>query len=191
MLIPVVILSRREMVIAHHQESEHYVRMLWLRQVDRRLRSSGLLFWMLLFTLPFALAAAQSDQDANAEREVRDMEVQWRQAWLGGDAAALDRIHADDYIAIPNIGTTSTKAEVIADVRRGVFRYSRMEHSEISVRIYGITGVVVGRTLNEGRRGDRDVSGDFRFTRIYVKRNRRWQVVLAQYTRVLLPNNLR
>lgn len=155
------------------------------------LLATRLLFWTLLFALPFALVAAQSDQDMNAEREVRDMEAQWRQAWLAADAAALDRIQADDYVAIPNIGTISTKAEIMADVRRGVFRYSRMEHSEITVRLYGITGVVVGRTVNEGRRGDRDVSGDFRYTRVYVKRNGRWQAVLAQYTRISLPNKPR
>ena len=62
-----------------------------------------------------------------SEREVLDTERQWREAWLAGDAAALDRIHADDYIAIPNIGSTSTKEQVMADVRRGVFRYSRMD----------------------------------------------------------------
>ena len=144
-------------------------------------------FWRavaLLSTLAFVVAFAQSRQDAQAEQEVRDMERQWRQAWLAGDAAALDRIHADDYTAIPNIGTVSTKAEVMADVRQGVFRYSRMDHSEMTVRIYGMTGVVVGRTINEGHRGERDVSGDFRYTRIYVKRNGRWQAVLAQYTRI-------
>jgi hypothetical protein len=96
----------------------------------------------------------------------------------------LDRIHADDYIAIPNIGSTSTKADAMADVRRGIFRYTRMEHSEQSVRFHGTTAVVVGRTTNEGRRGDRDVSGDFRYTRIYVKRDDRWQAVLSQYTRI-------
>ena len=119
-----------------------------------------------------------------SEREVLDAERQWREAWLAGDAAALDRIHADDYIAIPNIGSTSNKEQVMADVRRGVFRYSRMEHSEQTVRFHGPTAVVVGRTTNEGRRGDRDVSGAFRYTRIYVKRDGRWQAVLSQYTRI-------
>ena len=119
-----------------------------------------------------------------SEREVLDAERQWREAWLAGDAAALDRIHADDYIAIPNIGSTSNKEQVMADVRRGVFRYSRMEHSEQSVQFHGPTAVVVGRTTNEGRRGDRDVSGAFRYTRIYVKRDGRWQAVLSQYTRI-------
>jgi hypothetical protein len=34
----------------------------------------------------------------SSEREVLDTERQWREAWLAGDAAALDRIHADDYV---------------------------------------------------------------------------------------------
>jgi unsaturated rhamnogalacturonyl hydrolase len=126
------------------------------------------------------LAPAQ----CRTEREVLDAERHWREAWVAGDAAALDRIHAANYIAIPNIGTTSTRAEVMADVKQGVFRYSSMKHSEQNVRFFGGTAVVVGRTTNEGRRGDRDVSGDFRYTRIYVKRDGRWQAVLSQYTRI-------
>jgi len=129
-------------------------------------------------------SAEPSDLKCLPEREVLDMERQWREAWVASDAAALDRIHADDYIAVPNIGSTSTKAEVMADVRRGVFRYSRMEHSEQNVRFFGATAVVVGRTTNEGRRGDRDVSGDFRYTRVYVKRDGGWRAVLSQYTRI-------
>jgi ketosteroid isomerase-like protein len=138
----------------------------------------------LLFVLPITFVFAQASENASAEREVRDMERRWREAWLAADAAAMERLYADDYIAIPNIGTVSTRAEILADVRRGVFRYSRMEHSEMTVRIYDVTAVVVGRTSNEGRRGDRDVSGDFRYTRIYVKRSGHWRAVLAQYTRV-------
>jgi uncharacterized protein (TIGR02246 family) len=141
------------------------------------------LLLVLLSTLPITFALAESS-DASAERAVRDMEQQWREAWLAADAAAMERIYADDYMAIPNIGTVSTRAEIMADVRRGVFKYSRMDHSEMSVRIYGETAVVVGRTSNDGRRGDRDVSGDFRYTRIYVKRRGHWQAVLAQYTRI-------
>jgi ketosteroid isomerase-like protein len=148
------------------------------------LRWTCVVFWLIAFPAAPASLVAQSGQEVNAEREVRAMEAQWRQAWLAGDAAALDRIQADDYIAIPNIGTTSTKTEIMADVRRGVFRYSRMDHFDMTVRIYGTVGVVVGRTVNEGRRGDRDVSGEFRYTRIYVKRSAGWQVVLAQYTRI-------
>ncbi len=144
----------------------------------------GPAMWALLCHLTLAVGFGQSDSDLQAEREVRDMERQWREAWLTANTAALDRIHADDFTSVPNIGIVSTKAEVMADVRQGVFRYSRMEQSEMTVRIYNTTAVIVGRTINEGHRGDRDVSGDFRYTRIYVKRDGRWQAVLAQYTRI-------
>ena|SRR5436190_14993803 len=57
----------------------------------------------------------QPNVDARSEQDMRDMERQWRQAWLTADAAALDRIQAEDYTAIFNIGTVSTKPEVMAD----------------------------------------------------------------------------
>ena len=45
--------------------------------------------------------------------------------------------------------------------------------------------VVVGVTVNKGKRGERDVSGTFRYTRVWVKRKGIWQVVLSQYTRIV------
>ena len=62
---------------------------------------------------------------------------------------------------------------------------TQTNHSDMTVRIYGTTGVVMGRTVNEGDQGDRDVSGDFRHTRIYGERDGRWQAVLAPYSRIV------
>lgn len=139
-----------------------------------------------LLAFPVALVHAEAPS-SSVEREVLDAERQWREAWVKGDAAALDRLHAVDYVAIPNIGTVSTREQVMADVKQGVFRYSKMEHSEVSMRMFGPAVVVVGLTTNTGHRGDRDVSGAFRYTRIYVKRDGRWQAVLSQYTRASPP----
>jgi hypothetical protein len=100
-----------------------------------------------------------------AEQQVADLEDQWCKAWVAADAAALDRIHADDYVAMNNIGALSPKSSVIADVRAGLFRYESMERRDLSFRVYGDT-VVVSVTVNRGRRGERDVSGRFRYTRV-------------------------
>jgi len=137
---------------------------------------------LLIFTLN---AYGQTDSVRFAEQEVKNLEDQWCKAWIAADAVALDRIHADDYVAVHNIGALSPKSSVIADVRGGLFRYESMEHRDLSFRVYGDTVVVVGVTVNKGRRGERDVSGTFRYTRVWVKRRDNWQVVLSQYTRII------
>jgi hypothetical protein len=73
------------------------------------------------------LAQGQDDQ---AKREVQQMEKEWREAWVRGDPVALDRIHADDYLAINYLGQLNTKAQVMSDVRAGAFKYESMEHQD-------------------------------------------------------------
>jgi ketosteroid isomerase-like protein len=117
------------------------------------------------------------------KREVEQMEKQWREAWVRGDAVALDQIHAEDYLVINYLGQMNDKSRVMADVRAGEFKYEGMEHKDVVMRVYGEVVVVNGRTINKGHRRDRDVSGEFSYTRVYVKRAGRWQAVLSQYTR--------
>ena len=45
------------------------------------------------------------------------------QAQIGADAAALDRLYAEDFIGIGPSGTVRTKAQVIADFTSGSLRY--------------------------------------------------------------------
>jgi ketosteroid isomerase-like protein len=140
---------------------------------------------MLILAMGAVLTTPVFTQDRNeqAKREVAQAEKEWREAWVRGDAEALDRIHADDYLAINYLGQRSTKAEVMADVRAGAFKYESMEHRDVVMRVYGDVVIVNGLTVNKGRRRERDVSGEFSYSRVYVKRNGRWQAVLSHYTR--------
>lgn len=81
----------------------------------------------VLALLVFA-AVAYGQTAELAEQQVKELEEQWSRAWVAGDAAALDRIHADDYFSVNYLGAISSKASVIADVRAGIFRYQSMEH---------------------------------------------------------------
>ena len=95
------------------------------------------------------------------------MERNWREAWVRGDAEALDRIHADDYLVINYLGQVNTKAQVMADVRAGAFKYKSMEHKDVVMRVYDNVVIVNARTVNKGHRQERDVGGEFSYTRVY------------------------
>jgi ketosteroid isomerase-like protein len=122
-----------------------------------------------------------SDQ---AEKGVRDAEEEWRRAFIAGDAGVLERLHEDEFESVNFLGALSKKSDVMSDVRAGRFRYESMAHEDVAVRIHGDVGIVVGVTVNKGMRGDRDVSGTFRFTRIWVRRNSAWRAIFAHYTRL-------
>jgi len=127
------------------------------------------------------------DTEDQAKREVQQVEKEWREAWVAGDPIALDRIHADDYLSINYLGQFSTKDQVMADVRAGAFKYESIEHKDVVMRVYGNVVIVNGRTINKGHRQQRDVSGEFSYTRVYVKLDGRWQAELSQYTRPATP----
>ncbi len=146
--------------------------------------------WLLFLALVFAGCLSLTfarEADDRAKLEVQQVEKEWREAWVRGDPVALDRIHADDYLSINYLGQLSTKAQVMADVRAGAFKYESMAHKDVVMRVYGDVVIVNALTINKGHRQQRDVSGEFRYTRVYVKRAGHWRAVLSQYTRPVTP----
>lgn len=141
-------------------------------------------FLFCLSVLPL-FAAAEPPSVENTKREILDMESRWCEAWLSGKPEAIEQLHANDYTGILYTGGVTTKENVAADVRAGLFRFRRLEHRDLTVKLNGITAVVTGLTINEGQRGELDVSGTFRYTRVYVLRDGRWQALHSQYTRVV------
>ncbi|MGF2040634.1 MAG: nuclear transport factor 2 family protein [Nostoc sp. CmiVER01] len=123
-------------------------------------------------------------QGSTLVAEVLAREAAWRDAWLSSDVSALEGLHHADYYAINNIGHVTTRAQILADVRAGLFRYQSMRHEGRQVRVYGSMALVTGTTINKGQRGTRDVSGTFAYTRAYLNDAGIWRAVLAQYTRV-------
>jgi ketosteroid isomerase-like protein len=141
----------------------------------------------LLLSARIGTGVSAQNSDEQAKREVQQAEKDWRDAWVRGDPAALDRIHADDYLVINYLGQVNTKAQVMADVRAGAFKYESMEHKDVVMRVYGNVVIVNAHTVNVGHRHARDVSGEFSYTRVYVKRDGVWRAVLSQYTRPATP----
>ena len=89
-----------------------------------------------------APAAATPDQDP---ARFTQLESQWNDAHLQGDAEALDRLWADELrVVVPRM-TPLSKAEALSFFRSGRMKFSRYETSELGVRVYGDTAVVTGR----------------------------------------------
>jgi len=55
------------------------------------------------------------------------------------------------------------------------------------VRLYGDVAVVTGRATPKGIADGREFGEPIRYSRVYVKRDGRWQVVLFQQTRIANP----
>jgi ketosteroid isomerase-like protein len=104
------------------------------------------------------------------------------QAQVGADAAALDRLYAEDFLGIGPSGAVRTKAQVIADFTSGSLRFQSIATDDVRWRVYGNTAVETGRSTMVGQDGGKAVPRDNRFTRVWVERQGRWQLVANHYS---------
>ena len=144
---------------------------------------------ILLVIASTTYASAQTRQVAvaatnqvSAEDEIKNLEEARNQAVLHGDVAALDRMTSDDYTFITLRGEMRTKTEILQGFSSGSFHYESREISDLTVRIYQNTAIVTGRSVQKGMENGKDYSGDYRFTRVYVKQDGRWLTVALQTT---------
>ena len=127
------------------------------------------------------VAVAATNQ-VNPQDEIIKLEEARNQAVLLGDVAALGRMTSDDYTFITLRGEMRTKTDILKGFASGSFHYESREISDLTVRIYQNTAIVTGRSVQKGMENGKDYSGDYRFTRVYVKQDGRWLTVALQTT---------
>ena len=120
--------------------------------------------------------------DEPAKQEIKALEEARNRAIVSGDAAALDRMTSDDYTFITLRGELRTKAEIVKGFQSGSFKYDSRTISDLSIRVFGDTAVVTGRSTQKGTENGKDYSGDYRFSRVYVKERGQWLTVALQAT---------
>jgi len=137
----------------------------------------------LLCLIPGSQAGKGDDRDAKAEKEVRAVEKQRVDALLAGDAATLEKIWADDFLQITAQGEYRNRRHREAAFRAGTIKYEAIKNHYDSFRFYGDVAIVTGIATREGLEGNQKMSGQFCFTRVWVKKEGRWQLVHMQLTR--------
>jgi hypothetical protein len=109
--------------------------------------------------------------------ELSSLETVWNEAHVRGDAEALDRLWARELtVAVPRMAVI--KRDAAMNIwQSGRMRFQRYETSDIEVRPYGDAAVVTGRVKRAREVNGSVVEDDWRFTKTYVRRGGRWQVV--------------
>ena len=140
----------------------------------------------LVFTATsLALAQEQSaskDQGTSVEQTIRQLDNERIQAQIHADAAALDRIYADDFIGIGPSGTVRTKPQVLTDFTSHNLKFQSITTDEVQVRVYENAAVETGLSIMVGQDKGKAVPRDNRFTRVWVKQQGRWRLVANHYS---------
>ncbi len=136
---------------------------------------------MLAVTLLLVVAARLAVQ-GTAEDSVRAAEQARGQALLNADTVALSRLVADEFVEISRLGQLRTRADNIRDIASGDLRLTSVKYDSLVVRIYGEVAVLRGIADNTGTFRGFPFSGRIRYTRVFVRRDGRWQAVAMQQT---------
>ena len=136
---------------------------------------------MLAITLSFVLTARLASQ-ATAEDSVRAAEQARGQALLTADTVALSRLVADEFVEVSRLGQIRTRADNIKDIASGDLKLTSVKYDSLLVRIYGEVAVLRGIADNTGTFRGFPFSGKIRYTRVFVRRDGRWQAVAMQQT---------
>jgi len=145
----------------------------------------------LLMVFVFSASAAQPSpgmprgQRHEVRHEIDQLEDTWRDAIIHRNSSAMDSLLADDYIAITANGTLQSKDQTLAILRAGTLRFASIEFSDRKVRFYGQTALVTSRAEVSGTTPEGDITGSYRYTRVYVKNDHgAWKIVSFEASRI-------
>jgi ketosteroid isomerase-like protein len=144
--------------------------------------------FLMIFVLVCVAASVAIGQakNAKAEQQLLKLQREWLDAYRKHDAAALERIEADDFTLTEADGKVTTRAEDVASIRnaRPPQPDDAFDVEDVMVRVYGDTAVLIGRVILKYRNKGQMVVERYRYTDTYLKRSGRWQVVASQLTRI-------
>jgi ketosteroid isomerase-like protein len=131
-------------------------------------------------------------QKHESRHEIDQLEDEWRTATLSGDAKTMDSLLADDYMAITAAGTLQSRDVALTNLRSGRLRFTTLTITDRKVRFYGTTAVVTSLATIQATNPDGQVSGDYRYTHVYVRDPQgAWKIVSFEASHVREPGEHR
>lgn len=123
-------------------------------------------------------------EKSEIHKEIEALEEQWRLATVTNNIGEMNRLLADDYVGITSNGTVENKQQAVAQRSAGTVRITRLEITDMHVRVFGDTAVVTSQAQLEGTNGTSDISGQYRYTRVYTRRLGQWKIVSFEASRM-------
>lgn len=137
--------------------------------------------------LAFAQTTDKSSSKPSAETEqaIMKMEQDLTNAVIKADVAAAERMVADGSFFTPPDGKTQSKTEFLADLKSGDLKIESSTIKDMKVQAADADmAVVTYATTDKGSYKGKDISGQYRWTDVFVKRDGRWQLIVGQGTAI-------
>jgi uncharacterized protein DUF4440 len=89
---------------------------------------------------------------------------------------------APEFIEISRLGQIRTRDDNIREIAAGVLKLQTITYDSLTVRMYGNVALLFGIADNTGTFRGFPFAGKIRYTRVFVRRDGRWQAVSMQQT---------
>jgi ketosteroid isomerase-like protein len=129
----------------------------------------------------FNLAVAQSKAEPGSS-QILALETKWNDAYKSGDVATMESLLADDFIITVEDGTTFSKSGYLAHTAAAELRVQISQMTDLRVRMHGNIAIVTGAYHEKGTTKRVPYESRDRFTDVWMKANRGWQVIAAHYS---------
>ena len=140
-----------------------------------------------LSAVAFGQTGNQSTGSSKAEPEILQLMNDWIKALKSNDAAALDRMVADDFHIILSDGSTRGKEQELAPSKSGELKFEYLTAEDVKVFVSGETAIATGIGTYRGTSKGQAFEGRERFFDVYQKRNGHWQILASRSTPAPLP----
>jgi uncharacterized protein (TIGR02246 family) len=116
-------------------------------------------------------------EPAQAEADIKEIELSWGQVAVSGDPAALEKILADDFLGVAPDGTPYTKSQLIEDTKAHPLGLKSIVLDEMKVRFFRNVAIAQGRETFTKQDGEK---GRFVWTDVLERRKGTWLIVAAE-----------
>ena len=126
---------------------------------------------LLVATLPhaFAQGGVRREHKRTERTQIVALERLWQKAVLSDDIPTMDKLLSDDYLGITGSGEVLTKTQQLDRMRDGRFTITKLETSELKIKLIGNIAIVTSLAQVEGTTGDEAMHGAYRYTRVYQR----------------------
>jgi len=141
---------------------------------------------ILLMTVAFLVVgpAVAAPSAATDEQELKRVEAALCDAFRTNDAATIARLEDETYTLTNSRAVVSTRADDIAEAKKGANHYSEFRNHDTTIRLYGDTAIILGITSVKGSAEGKPFELDVRFTDTYVRRADGWKIAASHVTRI-------
>lgn len=124
-------------------------------------------------------------QKMTTEQTLIKMEQEMADAIVKGDTSVWDKYSDANSVFTDPGGMIMSKAQSVAMFKSGDLKIESTKVADMKVQMFGNTAIVTYTSVDKGTYKGKDISGEYRWTDVFVKMGGKWKLVAGQGTPIM------